>query len=60
MKSSLDQQIRNKLILSQTLILVQKDKIWVHIFKTLTPLGKVEKILNKDVLHKDMIKMIQK
>ena len=47
MESSLAQKVKNKLILSQTLILVKNDKIGVHIFKTLILLGKVEKTLEQ-------------
>ena len=50
---------QKKLILSQTLISAQQDKIGVHIFKTLIPLGNLEKHLNKDVLNNYMMKMIQ-
>lgn len=55
MELSLAQKSKNKLFSSQTLISVQKDKIWV-----LIPLDKVEKLLNKDVLYNIKMEMIQK
>lgn len=60
MESSLAQKIRNKLILSQTLISVQKDRRCVHFFKTLISLGKMDKLVRKEVLYNDKVKMNKK